>query len=424
MRLKDSPISSRMESSLSTDTFNTPRRVLLVGSKPRLLKTIQDRLGENFESTILIDPREALSYAAENKVDCGIFEADMPRLNGFDLLLGIRQHDTNFGAILLAKEETFSQARQAFQSGALDLIPQPWKSREITKSLFHALEHRLQQENREMGLDDNVEHLAMQLEKLSVSEAMARTQNDIYAGIIHDIASPISVAQGYLNLLNISLADQKRMTRKGMDKFMERLNKIAQQIQVCSDITRRQSAFINFNETSGRNLVLTEFFDEINGIFAIHPKMRQVKIEVRMPEEEVNLSFHRVDLLQIMLNLVQNAIHASSEGEPIVVEMLTDCDPAKLLSPPEGCLVNSIHFSNLKQMQDPVVLRVQDHGSGIDPNLFEFIFEKNVTTKPPSQGSGLGLSIVDRLIGNAGGAIVVHSTPGEGSAFYLILPRV
>ena len=399
--------------------------LLLVSTKPRLMNTVEQRIGPGFTCIHMLDSREALAWAAQNRVDCGIIEADLPHLSGPDLILGIRQQQPRFGGILLGKKETFATARQALQVGAWDVISHPWRSRDIAQSLFQSLRNRVHEENRSMGMPEGIEDLALQLESLSVSEAMARTQNDIYAGIIHDIASPISVAQGYLNLLNISLAEQKRVSRKGMEKFIERLDKIAHQIQVCSDITRRQSAFINFSQsTSGRTLELSNFLEELAGVLAVHPKLRKVKVEVSIPTDEITLSFHRVDLLQVILNLVQNAIYASDKDTPIEVGMVTDQKPGDLLKPAAGTLINTIHFHNVSTLENPIILQVKDSGTGIPAELIDLIFQKSVTTKPPHEGSGLGLSIVDRLVSNSGGSVVVHSRPGEGTTFYLILPRV
>src|SRR5262249_42038372 len=70
-----------------------------------------------------------------------------------------------------------------------------------------------------------------------------------------------------------------------------------------------------------------------------------------------------------------------------------------------------------------LVLRVTDSGTGIAPEIFERIFDPFFTTKEPGTGTGLGLSLVLRIVTEAGGAIDVSSALGAGSVFTVYLPR-
>jgi signal transduction histidine kinase len=69
-----------------------------------------------------------------------------------------------------------------------------------------------------------------------------------------------------------------------------------------------------------------------------------------------------------------------------------------------------------------VEISVIDRGSGIDPKHLESIFNPFFTTK--SEGVGLGLAIVSKIIDEHGGQIAVESTPSEGSVFHVYLPAV
>jgi hypothetical protein len=72
---------------------------------------------------------------------------------------------------------------------------------------------------------------------------------------------------------------------------------------------------------------------------------------------------------------------------------------------------------------EPMVrFSVEDKGAGMEPCVLERIFEPFFTTKQPSEGTGLGLSVVMGFVEECGGSIEVHSEPGEGSRFDLYLP--
>ena len=69
-----------------------------------------------------------------------------------------------------------------------------------------------------------------------------------------------------------------------------------------------------------------------------------------------------------------------------------------------------------------LVLLVEDTGTGIPPEILTRIFDPFFTTKR-AEGTGLGLSICQTLVSRAGGRITARSTPGQGSAFRIFLPR-
>ena len=99
-------------------------------------------------------------------------------------------------------------------------------------------------------------------------------------------------------------------------------------------------------------------------------------------------------LEQVLLNLLGNAVEATEEGELRVATQLAE----------EG-----------------VEIVVQDTGAGIPPEHIERIFDLYFTTKP--EGTGLGLSMVHRIVSEHGGRIEVQSKVGEGTQFVVLLPR-
>jgi PAS domain S-box-containing protein len=117
---------------------------------------------------------------------------------------------------------------------------------------------------------------------------------------------------------------------------------------------------------------------------------------------------------QIILNLCANAVHAMREaGGTLDIRL----DTAEVQGPPTS--------------QHPVLrpgsyawLSVRDTGHGMPPDVIEHIFEPFFTTKVVGEGTGMGLAVVHGIITHHGGAVTVHSTPGQGTTFDIYLPRV
>jgi signal transduction histidine kinase len=105
-----------------------------------------------------------------------------------------------------------------------------------------------------------------------------------------------------------------------------------------------------------------------------------------------------VQLRQVLLNLVINAIHAMPSGGELRLET---------------------HY--LEEEQE-ISICITDEGVGIDPELIERIFDPFFTTKPAGKGTGLGLYICYEIIRIHDGAISVKSESGKGTRFELRLP--
>ncbi len=115
---------------------------------------------------------------------------------------------------------------------------------------------------------------------------------------------------------------------------------------------------------------------------------------------------------QVVMNLGTNAAHAlGPEGGQIEITLsVTEVDP-DLASRHPG-LRPGPHLR----------LAVSDTGRGIDPQVISRIFDPFFTTKQVGEGTGLGLSVVHGIVRAHAGAVIVHSTPGEGSTFHVLLP--
>jgi two-component system NtrC family sensor kinase len=104
-----------------------------------------------------------------------------------------------------------------------------------------------------------------------------------------------------------------------------------------------------------------------------------------------------IQLGQVALNLLQNALHALGSAEGT-------------LRLETGHTAQGCYFA------------VSDTGSGIRPEHLKHVFEPWFTTKPPGEGTGLGLAIAQRIVTDHGGSIEVHSELGKGSRFTVTLP--
>jgi two-component system, NtrC family, sensor kinase len=123
---------------------------------------------------------------------------------------------------------------------------------------------------------------------------------------------------------------------------------------------------------------------------------RGVKIVQQLDPDLPFIQADPVQMSQVLVNLITNAIHAMPRGGKVEVKT--------------------------KRKDNLVSLAVKDSGSGMTSEVRKKIFEPFFTTKPIGQGTGLGLSVVQGIIEEHKGKIIVHSIPGKGSKFEILLP--
>jgi signal transduction histidine kinase len=126
------------------------------------------------------------------------------------------------------------------------------------------------------------------------------------------------------------------------------------------------------------------------------------------PIEPLIVEADREQLSQVMVNLVTNARDASPAGAPVTISIVR-ADTVPFL---RQRLQNSERFATIS---------VRDRGTGIPQGVLDRIFEPLFTTKR-SGGTGLGLAVVQQIVSEHGGEILVDSAAGTGSTFYITLP--
>jgi signal transduction histidine kinase len=133
------------------------------------------------------------------------------------------------------------------------------------------------------------------------------------------------------------------------------------------------------------------------GIVKYDRRAKQVKFKLNLAEEAPNLYLVPDQLLQVVLNILINALDALKDGHGII-EIKT-----------------TLNEQYLK-------ISIKDDGQGIAPEHLNKIFEPFFTTKKVGQGTGLGLSVSYGIIKNFKGKIEVKSKLGQGSEFIIYLP--
>ncbi|MDZ4253322.1 MAG: ATP-binding protein [Sulfuritalea sp.] len=241
----------------------------------------------------------------------------------------------------------------------------------------HDLEHQLLRVNAEYGR-------ILQLEKLSALGTMV-------GSIAHQLNNPLV---GVVNLAQLA--------ERGVDdpvRTRELLGEIRSAGEDCRSFVKRMLAFSKVSSFESKPTPLAALIDDTVLLFR-QTETRHLPVEVNLPEQAVVLSVDPILLRHALFNLLVNAAQATSDDSAIVISLEREDDPARGV--PGWSLA------------------ISDRGRGMPPEVMEKIFVPFYTTR--SDGTGLGLPVVQHVALLHGGQVNVSSEAGHGTRIAIWLP--
>jgi signal transduction histidine kinase len=288
-------------------------------------------------------------------------------------------------------EAAFPILTEGFLLGVLILSPRENRER-YTESDFSLLEA--------VCLQLGVTLRARELERRASQTEKLISLGTLAAGLAHELRNPLVSIQTFSALLK---------DHGHEPEFHQEFGAIIQR-----DVGRIASIVENiaaFAESSTVPFASVRIEEVINGVTEIvGPELTRSGVQFRLeePRSQLPVRGNYSQLLQVFLNLLQNALHAL-EGRA------------------DGCITVAVEARAGDMPKPMLCIKVSDNGSGIDPALLSRVFEPFVTTKSTgdrrgTRGMGLGLAIVRRIIQYHQGAIEVTSELGKGTTFHVYLP--
>jgi PAS domain S-box-containing protein len=246
--------------------------------------------------------------------------------------------------------------------------------------------------------DDVTEKKHLEAELVQAQKMHAIGQ--LAGGVAHDFNNLLTVIVGHIGMM---LSDPREIESK------ESLEAVQSAAERAAALTKQLLAFSRRQMMRSQTMNLNEVIQNLMGMLT------------RLIKENIRLEFHPGDNLgsvkadpneieRVLLNLVVNAQDAMPGGGLLTIETANvHTDP---------------HQPEESGGRDFVRITVRDTGVGMDPDTQARVFDPFFTTKEPSEGTGLGLSVVYGVVRQSGGFIRLESEPGVGTAFRVFLPRV
>lgn len=215
------------------------------------------------------------------------------------------------------------------------------------------------------------------------------------ATIAHEIGQPLA------GILSNSAAGLRWLAREApnVERATAALNNISHAGQRAVEIIDSIRAISKKEQRPHASLSLNELIQDVLTLAEAELQNHHISVRTTLDEKLPEVMGDRIQIQQVMLNLVKNAVEAMS-------------------SVPDSSRV--LHFKTEFDGFQNVVITVQDSGTGIDPENIERIFDRRFTTK--TQGMGMGLAICRSIIDAHNGRLWVEGGVPQGSIFRISLP--
>jgi two-component system NtrC family sensor kinase len=215
------------------------------------------------------------------------------------------------------------------------------------------------------------------------------------AGVAHEINNPVAIINEKVGLLE----DLLKVTSEFpfQEKFLRQSKVIKDSVKRISEITHRLLGFARHLPMKAETIHLDALVKEVLGFLGREAEYRNISINRHIPSDMEPIEADKGQLQQVLLNILNNALAAVSDG-------------------------GEINIAVAQHEDENVAISISDDGMGIASEDLKRIFEPFFSTKG-DKGTGLGLSITYGIVQKMGGHIEVESELGQGTTFTITLPR-
>jgi two-component system, sensor histidine kinase and response regulator len=324
---------------------------------------------------------EGIEMMEREKPDIMLLDNKLPGIQGVEVLEFVRKNNFDVVVAMITSYASLDVAIRATRDGATDFIPKPFTPQELKSSIenitkqqyLKRITHKLKQEGKKI-----------RYQFLSV--------------LSHELKAPLNAIEGYLRMMQEKQAGDKiENYSDAIDRSLQRIQGMRNLIMDLLDFTKIR---LERKEEKIQDVDLAAIAS--GAIVTVQPYAIQMDVSINLDVRSDAVIMADPDDMEIVFNnLISNAVKYNKVGGKVDI--------------------------TIDSTDTEVILVFSDTGIGLTKDdtdiLFnEFVRIKNEKTRNIT-GSGLGLSIVKKVIGMYHGVIKVESTPGSGSVFTLRLPK-
>jgi signal transduction histidine kinase len=367
--------------------------LLIVDDEIEFRSTLAKRLlKRGLHSLQAPDGETCLTMLAKQPVDVVVMDVMMPGMNGIDALFKIKKHYHETEVILLTGNANTQDGVEGIKSGAFDYLTKPVEFEHLLGKIVQAYDKIISDREQKAAKEykARIEQQMIATERLAALGTLA-------AGVAHEINNPLAIineSAGYLRTV-LQKKDLAEIPYKA--SFDKALEKIEKSVKRARTITHQLLADVGKKEQVLAEIDMQALVNETVQLIRRDAESKGIQLNLEVDRNQRTLWADPNQIRQVLINLLNNAIHATDEDGEIIV---------RLQSTDTGAAID-----------------ISDTGTGIPKENLERIFEPFFSTKAPGEGTGLGLFVSRDIVEKFGGELTVESKLGAGTCFRIHIPN-
>lgn len=266
---------------------------------------------------------------------------------------------------------------------------------EIDKKIHFNLDNQvLQVAMATTQFEDGKQGYVAVLRDITASLRAEKERRDFMASVTHELRTPLHLIQGYLEAIQDGVIAKEEQTEH-IDLVLEEAKRLAKLVMELQELDRFES-WKNFEKIE---IDLAGFLQELG--YRFQGRADELGIHLEMDNGTGVIHANRDRLLQVFINLIENAFRHTPEGKSVYIRIIDS--------------------------EEHIQFNVEDQGEGIPsqalPHIFDRFYRVDKSRSRKEGGMGLGLSIVMLIVEAHNGEIKVESEVGKGATFKVILPK-
>lgn len=339
---------------------------------------------------------EGLKLIRGQSLDAVILDIRMPGRDGIDGLREIRTIDTDLAVIMLTGFAAVGTAQEAIRHEASDYMEKPFDAADMRRAVGHHVEQTRLRRRRSRILSE-AEVLNRRIDEFQEKDRLAEL-GQTSAEFVHDLRNALTGVTGSSSMLREEVEDlvQHAKTPSEAGYYLDSLER---SMRHCVEMLDTWQRLIGQSTALQTRFHLRSLVQACVDTCKPAAQAAHAHMTCESCGDDVELQADRVQLTRVLVNLIQNAVHA--------------------LPADHGWIrVRS------EALATTVRITITDNGCGITEENLGHIFSANFSTRRKLGGMGLGLFIAQKVAQAHGGCVTVESVVNQGSTFTITLPRV
>lgn len=375
------------------DHKNSWGQYCILDDEPAFIEISKAKLSKylpNIPGFFTSTPDEAVEFAKNNSKTLFIIDINLGDTNGIIIYNKIAKISSHARVIFITGDTSVIDDEEirekALSTGGIDFIEKPVK--------WHELAIKIKNHLSVMQYQYNLEELVMERTAMLVHADRLATVGTMVSSIVHEVSSPLTFikANQETNLLAVkklmeNLDDPdvvknilNNIISPGVNDSLKGVGQIEELLKSFRKFYKQEKTV---SVTDVPNIV-----NEVKTLTIFSIKKYGISFNIEMdPKEELQIKCNKQELVQVLTNIVNNAIDALEESKQ----------------------QNTSIFITARRSGSIAKITVSNNGPKIPDTIVENIFEPFFTTKSEDKGTGLGLSIVRQILRNMGGDILLSN---------------